>query len=147
MEEKNSNILYHKDGNLQPIKLELYESSGPVSPPYQYIIHIKLTSIDQKVHLNYKDINNSSKSNEQIDRVLSVEEYKKVLTELINNNVFDLNFDFIGDEKRKRVGVSFNFFEFFLWDKSVKFEYLLQDKKNVNFAPYEKIINIIKNLK
>ena len=144
------NLIYKEDGSLQPIKMELYESSGPVSPLYQYIVHIKIHSTDKEIHLHYKNIGKNqedgSKKNVQWNKVISLNDYLGFITKLIQNNVFSLNHDFIGDERRKKIGISFNFFELTLGKETVKFQYLLQDKKQPEFENYEKIINIVKNL-
>jgi hypothetical protein len=139
-------ILYEGTG-IVPVKIELYESSGPVSPRYQFNTHILINN----TNLNYKDEREfqggKALNKTEFVKKLSNDQLEDILSEIINSNIAEQHKDFIG-EKRKNVGVSFNYLELIIGGKlNIRIDYLLSDLKSDEFSGYNIILNIIKDLK
>ena len=134
-----------------PVKIELYESSGPVSPRYQYFTHVIIKDDGANIHLSYDDKGNyqDGKPTHHVNfkKDLPRERYEKLWEELFKQDLEHLGQDAIGD-KRNRVGVSFNHFEVSLGDHlKVRFDYLLSHLKSGEFAKQNAVVDLLKGLK
>ncbi len=134
-----------------PETIELFESAGPVSPKYQYITHVKITAKKERIELSYmnrsKYMDGKPEKHTDFTRQLTPEEYESLWRELEAGDVFSLNRDWVGPTLRRRKGISFNFFEIKLGSgRGVRFDYLTRQREKDDFAPYQKVLTIIKNL-
>jgi hypothetical protein len=130
-------------GELLPARLELSESSGPVSPRYQYTTHVVITIAppDTAPLLaieHVADYVGGVPSFEvHTSEPLPKDRYEQLWKDLLAQDVFALGGDLAAD-KRDRTGVSFNHVELVLGDPEqggsrVRFDYLLpqlQDPAN-----------------
>lgn len=146
----NKSNLIDESGNLVPIKIELVESSGPVSPPYQFYLNIVLTNEGSEIRIHYsyegKFIAGEAEDKKVVDELIPKDKSLKLLNSLIDLNALGLNAE-IDENTRNSVGISFNELKIEIGakDKS-KISYTLYDLDEPTFAKEAKIIAFIKNL-
>lgn len=136
-------ITFEYDGKPVPMELTLHESSGPVSPKYFFTLAVRLTIEDARVFIH---IHRRGKPSYELRKELPMDRYAALMNDLAVCDVFARGGDFIGDEKRGRVGVSFNHFELSLGDRSVRIDYLLSQLGDPTFAPQKAIVDRMKKL-
>ena len=146
-------ILFDAQGKLKDMKLELYESSGPVAPAYQFNTHIILQVQNNEIALNYKDARIFSegkpKESIQFQRKISVETYVQLMTEFLTLDAVKSgkNQDFVGSAKG-RIGISFNVLDCQVGqDINFKVEYVLSSLEQEGFKECLKAVDWMKNLK
>ena len=131
-------------------RIELVESSGPVSPAYQFSTRVIVTAENNSITLAYDDRREFRQGKPlnaiSFKRELSHDEYEKLWSGLLALRVFERNNDFIGAHNRKKIGVSFNFFEISLGTRKARCDYFLSKQKDPDFGPYLEIINLLKGL-
>ena len=134
-----------------PAKIELLESSGPVSPAYQFSTHVIISTDGNAAILSYDDRREYRQGKPQKEisfkKELTRAQYEELWSNLSRLQVFERSRDFIGPENRKRIGVSFNFFEISLGDRRSRCDYLLSKAKDPEFEPFLKIIDQLKELR
>jgi len=117
-------------GKLLPARLELSESSGPVSPRFQYTTHVVISvappAADPTVVVDHTAAGGDSAP---ITEPLERDQYERLWSDLFAQDVFALGGDLTAD-KKNRIGVSFNHVEVVLGDPEhagarVRFDYLL----------------------
>lgn len=142
--------LLYRDGVLLPARIELQESSGPVAPKYQYDTRIVITVIDGAPSLRYEDegeyLGGAPARHTAISVALPVESYERLWGDLAALDALHRGDDLIGEEKRRRVGVSFNFVSLQLGEQKARIDYLrtLLDGDSPEQAPARAIIALIK---
>ena len=115
--------------------IALDESSGPVSPRYQYALRVRITAEGGRVTVAWND--------GKTDRARD-----------LPADAADALWSALGDyealggdaaaEKRDRVGVSFNALEVTALGRTVRFDYLLTQLKDPAFAAQKAAISAIK---
>lgn len=148
-------------GLLPHVVLWLQESSGPVSPHYFYQTEIKVTvhaaanvdttalaAEEQKISLYVKHYTND-KQNEHTYS-LPRESYRSLWQDLLAQDINARSKDFIGEQGRTKIGVSFNFFQAIVGDQQVaRFDYRLRDiddEDETETLPFLQIVNRLKRL-
>jgi hypothetical protein len=150
MSEINKINLIDEKGNLVPIKIELEESSGPVSPPYQYNLSIVLNNeVDGlRIHYSYegKFMGGEAQDKKVLDELIPKDKALKFLNSLIDSNALGVNVE-LDESIKNNVGISFNELSIQIGakDKS-KILYTLGDLDESTFAKEAKIIEFIKKL-
>ncbi len=142
-------LAINEDGSLTQLQIELVESSGPVSPRYQYTIHVRLYVSETAVWLDYNDSRKSGNGKPvRFLREIGIADVKKIVRKLERLDFVKSNTgqDFTRDV-RSRVGISFNWLTIRIDPKTdLRIDYLLADFERDDFADYAKAIDIIKNL-
>jgi hypothetical protein len=138
------------EGALRPARLLLDEGSGPVSPRYQYSIHLLLQVAPDAITLERK-IRGGAASGvgaERDDRVpVSAERYLQLARELQACGPQAFAADLVGPAEPRRVGVSFNHFEVRVDDTNVcAVDYLLSRLELPENAGVRKAIDAFKKL-
>jgi hypothetical protein len=143
-------------GELLPARLELSESSGPVSPRYQYTTGVVVTlappaSAPLLAIEHVADYVGGVPSFEvHTSDPLARDRYEQLWADLLAQDVFSLGGDLAAD-KRDRTGVSFNHVEIVLGDPDhggsrVRFDYLLPQLKLPENQQRGAVIEILKSL-
>ena len=144
--------LLYRDGVLLPARIELQESSGPVAPKFQYNTLVVVALKDGAPQLHYQDEgeyrDGAAARNTDITAPLSIERYQQLWSDLMAAGALEHGADLIGDERRRRVGVSFNFLSFELGDAKARIDYLrtLLDEDSPEHAPQRALIALVKEL-
>ena len=117
-------------GKLLPARLELSESSGPVSPRFQYTTHVVIAVASPAAEPTVA-VDHAAAGGDPAPatKPLARDLYERLWSELFAHDVFALGGDLTAD-KKDRVGVSFNHVEVVLGDPGhavaqVRFDYLL----------------------
>ncbi|MFY9823391.1 MAG: hypothetical protein WAM82_18560 [Thermoanaerobaculia bacterium] len=119
-------------GELLPARIELWESSGPVSPRYQYTTRVVVTveppTASPSLAIDHT-AGGEPASEVHSAEPLARERYERLWADLFAQDVFALGGDLAAD-KRDRIGVSFNHAEVVLGDPEhagarMRFDYLL----------------------
>lgn len=147
--ENNMEKLFEGNGNLIPIKIELKESSGPVSPLYQSNLNVILTNEGNSLHLNYhykgKYIDGVPSDQKSIDEVIAKEKAIAILQKFLALNPLGIERD-VDEETKKKVGISFNNLTIQIGNEKSKIGYTLKDLTNPNFLSIKNIIDFIKKV-
>lgn len=122
-------VIIDSPGQPVPARIELKESSGPVSPRFQYETHVLVTAGEGRVELRYDERREYREGAPQrvvrFSRELSLKEYEELWRELLRFDALAPDRDLVGAANRTRVGVSFNYFEIHLGQRRTRCEYLL----------------------
>ena len=143
-------------GELLPARLELAESSGPVSPRYQYTTRVVITIAppDNAPLLSIEHVADHVGGVPSFEvhtsEPLARDRYEKLWADLLAQDVFTLGGDLTAD-KRDRTGVSFNHADLVLGDPEhagfhVRFDYLLPQLKLPANQQRSAVIEILKSL-
>lgn len=128
-----------------PARISLIESSGPVSPAYQYDLTITLTAGADGLRLAVEHEADFSKNPPGTDvhdkRSPSREAYEKIWAALLPLDPFSTPSATIDPE---RVGVSFNTLEIQLGQRSVKVDYTLNQLKLPEHARLAALVEAVK---
>ncbi len=147
--ENNIEKLFEGNGNLIPIKIELKESFGPVSPLYQSNLNVILTNEGNSLHLNYqykgKYIDGVPSDQKSIDEIIPKEKAIAILQKFLALNPLGIERD-IDEETKKKVGISFNDLTIQIGNEKSKIRYTLKDISNSQLLSIKKIIDFIKKL-
>lgn len=150
MSEIKKNNLIDEQGNLVPVKIELVESSGPVSPPYQFNLSIVLNNEGNglRIHYSYEGnfIAGEAQDKKVIDELIPKDKALKFLNSLLDLDALGVNKE-LNDDIKNNVGISFNELNIQIGakDKS-QILYILGDLDESTFAKEAKIIEFIKKL-
>jgi|GEM_PF-1993561 hypothetical protein len=150
MSEARKINLTDEKGNLVSVKIELVESSGPVSPPYQFNLNLVLNNEGNclRIHYSYegKFIAGEAQDKKIIDELIPKDKALKFLNCLLDLNALGLSKE-LGEDTKNNVGISFNELNIQIGakDKS-KILYTLGDLDESTFAKEAKIIEFIKKL-
>ncbi len=132
-------------------RIELFESSGPVSPKYQYSTKITVAAGNGNLSISCDDRREFSGGAPlkvvSFSRELTRAEYEGIWRRLGELGALDLNRDFIGPERRKSIGISFNHYELSLGDRKARCDYLLGSARDPEFAPFAAVISFLASLK
>jgi hypothetical protein len=113
-------------------RVELTESSGPVSPRYQYTLHLIVERTDGGAKVTWERTGKDAGRNET---TLSSEGARALFEELAKLGAEKIGGDFIG-EKRKNKGVSFNAVDIAFDDGTkLRCDYLVSQLDDDDFAP------------
>jgi hypothetical protein len=144
--------LRDSDGKWTPARIELEESSGPVAPRYQFRTLIVLATDGGAPRLRYDDEgaykDGLPSRRMAIDVELPGERWERLWAGLVAQEALARGGDLIGDERRKRVGISFNHVAIKLGAVEARFDYLLSllDDDAPEHAPHRAIIALLKQL-
>lgn len=150
MSEARKINLTDEKGNLVSVKIELVESSGPVSPPYQFNLNLVLNNEGNclRIHYSYEGqfIAGEAQDKKVIDELIPNDKALKFLNSLLDLNALGLSKE-LGEDTKNNVGISFNELNIQIGakDKS-KILYTLGDLDESTFAKEAKIIEFIKKL-
>ena len=150
MSEARKINLTDEKGNLVSVKIELVESSGPVSPPYQFNLNLVLNNEGNclRIHYSYEGqfIAGEAQDKKVIDELIPNDKALKFLNSLLDLNALGLSKE-LGEDTKNNVGISFNELNIQIGakDKS-KILYTLRDLDESTFAKEAKIIEFIKKL-
>ena len=143
-------------GELLPARLELWESSGPVSPRYQYTTHV-LVTCEPPGSAPVLTIEHAAEYAGGVPtfEVHSVDpmprqRYERLWADLLAQDVFALGGD-LATGHRDRTGVSFNHAEIVLGDPEnprarVRFDYLLPQLRRPENQRRRAVAEILKSL-
>lgn len=150
MPEINKTNLFDSQGNLIPIQIELVESSGPVSPLYQFDLNIILKNEGSGLRIRYsykgKFVAGEPEEQKNIDELIPKDKSIKILNSLLDLNALGINVE-LNDEIKNNVGISFNELSFQMGAKDkTKILYTLGDLDEPNFELQTKIIEFVKKL-
>ncbi|HRG77511.1 MAG TPA: hypothetical protein PLX69_23325 [Leptospiraceae bacterium] len=150
MSEVKKNNLTDEKGILVPVKIELVESSGPVSPPYQFNLSIVLNNEGNclRIHYSYegKFIAGEAQDRKVIDELIPKDKALKFLNSLLDLDALGVNKE-LDEDKKNNVGISFNELNIQIGAKNKsKILYTLSDLDESTFAKETKIIEFIKKL-
>jgi hypothetical protein len=148
--------LVDDNGELLPARLELQESSGPVSPRYQYTTHVLVTSEPPASApvLKIEHVAEYSGGVPAVDvhafEPLERDRYQRLWADLLAQDVFALGGDLAAD-RRDRTGVSFNHVEVVLGDPGnpharVRFDYLVPQLRLPENQRRRAVVEILKSL-
>ena len=139
-------------GELLPARIELWESSGPVSPRYQYKISVVVAVTAAAAPT--LAIDHTTGGEPAIDvhsaEPMARDRYEKLWADLFAQDVFALGGDLAAD-KRNRTGVSFNHVEVVLGDPGhagarMRFDYLLPQLDLPENQQRHAVVEILKKL-
>ncbi len=138
------------NGNLVSINIELFESSGPVSPAYQYNLNLNLKSEGNNLHLKYshkgKYVSGVPEKNVAIDEMIPKDKAIKLISLLLDLNPLGINVD-LPENIKNNVGISFNELNLQIGsNEKTKILYTLSDLKKSEFENQSKIIQFLKNV-
>ncbi len=150
MPEINKTNLFDSQGNLIPIQIELVESSGPVSPLYQFDLNIILKNEGSGLRIRYsykgKFVAGEPEEQKNIDELIPKDKSIKILNSLLDLNALGINVE-LGDDIKNNVGISFNELNLQMGAKDkTKILYTLGDLDEPNFELQTKIIEFVKKL-
>jgi hypothetical protein len=150
MPEINKTNLIDAQGNLIPINIELIESSGPVSPPYQFYLEIAIKNEGSGLRMQYsykgKFIAGEPEEKKNIDELIPKDKSIKILESLLDLNALGINVE-LSEDVKNNVGISFNEFNLQIGAKDkTKILYTLGDLDEPNFELQTKIIEFVKKL-
>lgn len=132
----------------RPVKIELVESSGPVSPRYQWSTRVLVDGEGDVVTLHFEDRRASDDGTPvtvKVEQALPAAGWERLLADLLAADAGSLSHDFIGAEKRKRIGVSFNHVEIAVGDKlRCRIDYLVSDVAKPELEKHRKVIEILR---
>lgn len=131
-----------------PVRLELQESSGPVSPRFQYALHLTLEASPQAIRLQ-REIRAGAASPMGPSRSDTLEipadRFEALWRDLEAHDAVRQGADLIGDSGRRRVGVSFNHFILEVAGQpTVRVDYLLPQLEDDAHAPLRAIVEAFK---
>jgi hypothetical protein len=135
----------------RPVKIELVESSGPVSPRYQWSTRVLVDGDGDVVTLHFEDRRASedgTPATTRVEQALSAAGWERLVSDLVAADAGSLGHDFIGEEKRKRIGVSFNHVEIALGDEvRCRIDYLKTDVDKAEFEKQRKVVEILRGVR
>lgn len=150
--QKTSPVILDADGILLPVRIELVETSGPVSPAFQYRTHIVLCTENNGIWLSCDDDreyrNGKPLQSIHLHKQLKRDDFTAVLHEVCKLECYRLgtNADFIGTA-RNRTGISFNYISVCMGtDIKFRIDYLLSSYDNDMFKLYRQVIEQLKKL-
>ena len=150
MSEARKINLTDEKGNLVSVKIELVESSGPVSPPYQFNLNLVLNNEGNclRIHYSYEGqfIAGEAQDKKVIDELIPNDKALKFLNSLLDFDALGVSKE-LDEDTKNSVGISFNELNIQIGakDKS-KILYTLGDLDESTFAKEAKIIEFIKKL-
>ncbi len=150
MPEINKTNLFDSHGNLVPVYIELIESSGPVSPMYQFDLNIVLKNEGSGLRIRYsykgKFVAGEPEEKKTIDELIPKDKSIKILNALLDLNALGINVE-LSDDIKNNVGISFNELSLQMGAKDkTKILYTLGDLDEPNFELQTKIIEFVKKL-
>jgi len=133
----------------RPVKIELVESSGPVSPRYQWSTRVLVQGEAEVVTLRFDDQRAPAGSEPTtptlVEEALPPAGYERLLGDLLEADAGSLSHDFIGAEKQKRIGVSFNHVEIAVGDLlRCRIDYLVSDVARPEFEKHRRVVEILR---
>ncbi|APR84608.1 Hypothetical protein A7982_09957 [Minicystis rosea] len=132
----------------RPVKIELVEWSGPVSLRYQWSTRVVIEREGERLTLRFEDrraAEDGTPASVRVEEALPPAGYERLLADLLAANAGSLSHDFIGDEKRKRVGVSFNHIDITVGDGlRCRIDYLASDVARARFEKHRKVLEILR---
>jgi hypothetical protein len=127
-----------------PKRINWHESSGPVSPAFQYRIDLEINAEDAGANVSC-EIKRGADAPVSKQQKISNEQFSELWSKLAAQDVLKLNADLIGDEKRRRVGVSFNSFELEMPNgERVRFDYLRAQLEQPEYARFRAVIEALR---
>jgi hypothetical protein len=145
-------VIVDADGILLSVRIELVETSGPVSPAFQYRTHIVLYTENNVICYEYDDDRQfqNGKPQQSIHALnqLKQSQFMKILQLIYKMDSFQqgTDVDFIGDVRNK-IGISFNYMTVCIGaDIKFRVDYLLSSYDNAAFKSYQRVIEQIKSL-
>ncbi len=147
--------LVDETGGLLPARIELVESSGPVSPRYQYTTRV-LVSVEPPAAplLTFDHAADYVGGVPSVDahgsEPLARDRYERLWSDLFAQEVLTLGGD-LADDLRGRTGVSFNHVEVVLGDPEhatarMRFDYLLPQLELPENQRRRDVVEILKSL-
>lgn len=133
----------------RPVKIELVESSGPVSPRYQWATRVLVDGDGDALTLHFEDrraSDDGTPATVRVEQVLPAAGWERLVADLLAADAGSLSHDFIGAEKRKRIGVSFNHVEIALGEElRCRIDYLKTEVDKAEFEKHRKVVEILRN--
>ena len=117
------------------VRIELEESSGPVSPKFQYSLHVEISGLVAKIRRK------TQKGLLEVTHTIDAGELAALCAEL--DKRVPKSADLIG-EMRKRVGISFNFLSIAKGASTTRVDYLLSQAEDGAHADLTAAIEAIK---
>ncbi len=149
---KAKSLIVDVDGILIPARIELFETSGPVSPAYQYRTQIVLYTENNEIRYNYDDdrkfINGKPLQSIHIHNQLKPGKFLKIVQQIYKMEGYQQgkDADFIGSGRNK-IGISFNYMTVCIGtDIKFRVDYLLSSYDTEEFKSYQQTIELLKTL-
>ena len=127
------------------IRIELRESSGPVSPRFRFGVVLRLIGDAAGATVEWERTAGVSPTARGAER-LHGDAVRALVNDLVALGVRESAADLVGSENRSRKGVSFNFFEVDLGDGPVRCDYLLTQIEEPENARLRSIVERLKQL-
>jgi len=138
------NILKNNQNKWRTLHIELEESSGPVSPEFQYRIKVYVQAVREGFFI-YKSSSKGMEVTEPVRSRISEKKYLAILSKLLKNSIHLIPNENL--PKERLLGVSYNMVSFKIGKQKKQFYYLLQDIDKNNFNQKKEIVKILKEVK
>jgi hypothetical protein len=133
-----------------PSRIELVESSGPVSPSYQFHSRIVVEAEGGALALSLDDERGweDGEFRQKLHRreAMPRADYEALWTDLLALDALALGADLIGAEGRRKVGVAFNHLTLRLGDREARIDYRRSDLSRSKFAPQARVVERVRRL-
>jgi hypothetical protein len=133
-----------------PSRIDLVESSGPVSPPHQFYTRLVVEAEGDALSLVIDDERGweGGAFRQKIRRreVMPRADYEALWSDLLALDALALGADLIGAEGRRMVGVAFNHLLLRLGDREARIDYRLRDLSRSKFAPQARVVERVRRL-
>lgn len=137
--------------HLVPSRVELEESSGPVSPRHQFHTRIVVEAKGDAITLDIEDERGwdagEFRAVTRIQEPLSKGAYQSLWADLLAQAPFSLEGDLIGEQGRTMVGVSFNHLHLRLGKQEARIAYRLRDLSRSKFAAQARLVERVRGLR
>jgi hypothetical protein len=135
--------LYDDAGATVAFEIALDESSGPVSPRFQYTLRVRICSDDGVVRAEKSERSGVPKTTTESRGELTKDAALALWRVLDENDALARGADLVGD-KRSNAGVSFNTLVVRVGDKRAQIDYLLTALKDPAHAALAAIVAAVK---
>ena len=133
-----------------PSRIELVESSGPVSPTHQFHTRIVVEAEGDALSLVLNDERGweDGEFRQQTHRheAMPRADYEALWSDLLALDALALGADLIGAEGRRMVGVAFNHLLLRLGDREARIDYRRRDLSRSKFAPQARVVERVRRL-
>jgi hypothetical protein len=130
-------------GTTVKLAIELFESSGPVSPRFQYTYRVRVECTEAGGTLA---VERTGAGAVKTDRTIDGAEAAKLVADLDAAGARTCGGDFVG-ALRGRKGISFNWLELRFDDEApVRVDYVLTSLDDEAFAPQKRVLDVVKAL-
>ena len=128
----------------ETFSIVLEESSGPVSPRFQYTLRVRIHADAGGAVVVDAEESRSGNKTSITGATLAADAVSELWTALDANAVHTSGGDAVA-EKKDRVGISFNWYELETSGASVRFDYLLSTLREPAYARQAAVVQAVKH--